>query len=365
MKTHDAQNERIKRDYLAYLKEGKGLSEASLDGVAKALSRFEVDTRFRDFKAFHTQQAVAFKRRLAEQANARTGERLSKATLLSTLAALRAFFMWLAGQPGYRSKLSYADADYFNLSEKETRIAKAPRETRVPTLEQILHVIRTMPSISEIEQRDRALVAFTLLTGARDGATASLKLKHLDVRERRVIQDAREVRTKFSKTFSTYFLPVGDAIEQIVTDWAAYLRNELLWGDDDPLFPSTHVALNVERRFSAAGLARKHWSNATPIRAVFRSAFESAGMEYFPPHTFRKTLARLGEQQCRTPEEFKAWSQNLGHEHVMTTFSSYGEVPAARQAELIRTLARAPGDAAQALSLARAALAAAERAVAG
>jgi hypothetical protein len=58
-----------------------------------------------------------------------------------------------------------------------------------------------------------------------------------------------------------------------------------------------------------------------------------------PIHTlFVKTLAQLGERLCRTPEEFKAWSQNLGHEQVLTTFSSYGEVAADRQAELIRRL---------------------------
>jgi hypothetical protein len=31
MKTHDARNERIKRQYLAFLKEAKGYSETSLD----------------------------------------------------------------------------------------------------------------------------------------------------------------------------------------------------------------------------------------------------------------------------------------------------------------------------------------------
>lgn len=41
---------------------------------------------------------------------------------------------------------------------------------------------------------------------------------------------------------------------------------------------------------------------------------------------------------CRTPEEFKAWSQNLGHDHVLTTFNSYGKVEPARQASLIRGL---------------------------
>ena len=37
-------------------------------------------------------------------------------------------------------------------------------------------------------------------------------------------------------------------------------------------------------------------------------------------------------------ERFKAWSQYLGHEHCLTTFSSYAEM-ASRQAEIIRGLA--------------------------
>ena len=61
-------------------------------------------------------------------------------------------------------------------------------------------------------------------------------------------------------------------------------------------------------------------------------------MPYFNPHSLRDMLTLLGEQICRTPEEFKAWSQNLGHEKVMTTFRSYGEVAERRQAEIIRSL---------------------------
>jgi len=34
----------------------------------------------------------------------------------------------------------------------------------------------------------------------------------------------------------------------------------------------------------------------------------------------------------------KAWSQNLGHEDVLTTFRSYGSVASTRQAEIIRNL---------------------------
>jgi integrase len=338
MKTHSPPNERIKRTYFTYLTEAKGFSEATLDGVAKALNRFETYTRFRDFKAFHIEQAKGFKASLADQTSARTKDRLSKATLYATLTALKRFFIWLAGQPGYKSKISYSDAEYFNLSAKETRIAKAHRDARVPTLEQIRHVIQTMPAGTEIERRDQALIAFTILTGARDGAIASFKLKHVDVDQGRVDQDARQVKTKFSKSFATWFFPVGDDIRQIVVNWVDYLRREQLWGLDDPLFPATKIVVGDTRHFEASGLDRKPWSNAGPIRAIFKDAFAAAGLPYFNPHSFRKTLALLGGQICKSPEEYKAWSQNLGHENVLTTFSSYGDVGRHRQAEIIRSL---------------------------
>jgi integrase len=336
MTSYSAANERMKRQYFTYLAEAQGHSEQSIDAVAKAISRFEAYTRFKDFKAFHIEQAKAFKRDLADRRGHRSDEPLSKATLYATLTALKRFFVWLAGQPGYRSRISYSDAEYFNLSAKETRIAKAARPARIPTLEQIRHVIRTMPACTEIEQRDRALVAFTILTGARDGAIASFKLGHIDIAEGKIDQDAREVRTKFSKSFVTTFFPVGDDIRALVADWVTYLRTEKLWGLDDPLFPATKVAVGDNLRFAVAGLDRKHWSSASPIRQILKKAFAAAGLPYFNPHSFRKTLALLGGKICRTPEEYKAWSQNLGHDHVMTTFSSYGDVGSYRQAEIIR-----------------------------
>ena len=122
MRRHSPNNERIKRRYFVYLKEANRYSESTVDGVAKALSRFETYTKFRDFKTFHFQQAVAFKKHLAEQKSEPTGEKLSKATLHPTLAHLKRFFQWLAWQPGFKSYLQYSDAEYFNLSEKDTPI---------------------------------------------------------------------------------------------------------------------------------------------------------------------------------------------------------------------------------------------------
>jgi integrase/recombinase XerD len=234
------------------------------------------------------------------------------------------------------------DAEYFNLSDKDTRVATARRDKAVPTLEQVKHVIVMMPNDSEIDRRNRALIAFTLLTGARDSALASMKLKHLDCTAGSVYQDAREVKTKFSKTFTTFFFPVGEEIRQIVEDWATYLWREKLWGNDDPLFPATQTIVGPAHQFQAAGLKREHWSTAAPIRAIFRDAFSAAGLPYFNPHSLRSTLVALGETLCQTPEQFKAWSQNLGHEGVLTTFCSYGAVGNRRQGEIILNLVKPP-----------------------
>lgn len=190
---HNANNERIKRQYFIFLREAKRQNESSVDGVAKAINRFENHTKFKDFKTFHFEQAVAFKKHLANQDNQQTGNKLSKATLNSTLRQLKAFFQWLAMQSGYKSRLNYTDMEYFNLSEKETRVATAKRLKPAPTLEQIKHVLGIMPCTTNIEQRNKALLAFTILTGARDSAIASIKIKHVDLIAHSVFQDAREV----------------------------------------------------------------------------------------------------------------------------------------------------------------------------
>lgn len=339
MHKHHPDNERIKHKYFSFLKEAMRQSEQTIDGVAKAIARFEDYNKYRDFKLLHHQQAIAFKKHLTEQVNKQTNKKLSKATLHSTFTNLKKFFEWLAREPGYKSRIRYSDAEYFNISSKDMHIATARRQKAVPTIEQIKHVIQLMPNHTDIDRRNKALIAFTLLTGARDGALASIKLKHVNLLDNSVFQDARDVSTKFSKTFITYYFPVGNEIRQIVADWINYLKEQKLWGNDDPLFPMTEVGLNENHQFGVTGLKRKHWSTTKPIRDIFQQAFKNADLPYFNPHSFRNTLVILGETICKTPEEFKAWSQNLGHENVITTFLNYGQVADHRQSEILKQLA--------------------------
>ena len=77
-----------------------------------------------------------------------------------------------------------------------------------------------------------------LLTGAHDGALASFSLKHIDLGEGRIDQDARDVRTIASKTFSTWFFSVDGNALAIVQEWCTHLRTVLRGDDEDPPLPA-------------------------------------------------------------------------------------------------------------------------------
>jgi len=220
-------------------------------------------------------------------------------------------------------------------------IAKARRPSRAPTIAEIRQVIGLMPAATEIDRRDRAVIAFIAVTGARVSAVASFKLGHIDIERRVVFQDARDVRTKFRKPFETWFFPIGTDLEQIVIDWVRYLLNEKGWGPKDPLFPRTNIVLNDVGQFGPSGLAKLPWTTTGPLREILRRAFARAGFPYPNPHSFRQTLAAFGRESCKGLAEMQAWAQNLGHESLATTFGSYAKVSPDEQQRLVRNIGRA------------------------
>src|SRR5262249_4003567 len=155
--------------------------------------------------------------------------------------------------------IRYSDAEYFAPKGQDERIAASGREKQGPEIEDVLKVLAAMPTVTEIDRRDQALVALILLTGARDRAIASLKLKHLDLARGILVQDAREVQPKRGKTIFTKLFPVAERPLQIVREWVALLQAELHFGPEDPLFPATETSLDANHQFAPTGLSRKHW----------------------------------------------------------------------------------------------------------
>ena len=343
-KKRNTENERTKRRYLQFLKDAKRQSDATVDKAAAAIERFDAQNGRKDFRKFHVEQAIAFKRHLESEIKPKTGKPLSKSTLEGILNPLRAFFIWLADQPGYRSRLRYADAEYFNLSRKDQRLARTHDARPSPSLVQVRHVLNRMQSETDIEKRDRAIVACLILTGIRDGALIGLKLKHVDLISRCIRQDGRDIDTKFGKTMITYFFPACPEAESIFRDWVEYLRNELLWGPDDPVFPKCRMGLDAGGGFAVVGFERAGWTTAGRVREIVKNAFLNAGLPPFTPHSFRHLLALQAQETCQSIEQLKAWSENLGHDELITTLSSYGRIHDKRRQELLAHMSHEASD---------------------
>jgi integrase/recombinase XerD len=338
MTKYNAQNERIKRQYLEWEKEAKGKASSTINNMRDALYRFEEHIQFKNFKQVTRQDILSFKKQLKQTQNQRTGNAVSKTYLLHTSKHLIAFFQWLYSQPGFKRSLSVTDISYFNLSAKDVQIARSAPSKRYPTLEQIEHVIKMMPSETEIQKRNRALVSFLALSGGRVTAIASMKLKHVFLNDKRIEQHPQEVKTKYSKKIVTYFFPVGDYLESIFINWVHFLKQEKLLDHNAPLFPSTKLSLNDSDQFTRQDLDTTAWQSTASIRAIVKDSFLAAGLDYYNPHSFRNTIVQLGYKYCKTPEEFKAWSQNLGHSSPLTTFTSYGSIDEFNQGEIIKGL---------------------------
>jgi integrase len=278
MHKYCSENERVKREYVLYLEAASGRQSLTADAALRAIERFETSTGRKPFKKFHIEQARSFRADLAEEIGP-SGRPLRAATIVGTLRHLRNFFLWLSRESGYRSAINANDASYFTPTHQDLRIGGARRETPVATVEEIHGVLSIMPTVTPIHLRNRALVAFALLSGARVGAIASLRIKHIDMAAQTVFQDGRDVRTKGRKTFISCFFPVGQEPLAIFVNYLEVLNG---FG----FSPTTRYFRQFGLGRGLTSVLRRRAYRATCGRTALRSA--------------RFSATRLRSQTCPT-----------------------------------------------------------------
>jgi integrase/recombinase XerD len=341
MPEYNPVNEVVKKQYEEALLHGKCRDPKTVRAVWNNLNLFENFTGHAGFKTFNAEQAKTFKAWLEKQKN-KDGELLSISTVRSTLNSVREFFEWLAIHPQYVKKIDGRAVQYLRLSDNANRAARASREKTPPTLEELEKALMAMPHSTDIEKRDRAIFAFMIITCVRDDALVSLKRKHVDTDDKTVWQDPKLVRTKGRKGIVTRFVAQAMPLaEDIVLEWLKYADEVLKFKPNDPLFPKTMIKPNAKTMaFEVQGLSREHWANAGPVRELFKVAFRAVGLPYYNPHLFRKTICKWGLEHC-THKQYKALSQNLGHEHAMTTYNSYAKLTEDEQLKAVSNIGKA------------------------
>lgn len=338
IKRLNEKNERLKRRFLEYRKYAGRLSEKTLDRELAALERFDVWNARKDFARFHIEWAMGFRKHL-EQVKGATGKPLGKSTMRAILAVLREFVLWLSQQDGFRSRIRASDAEYFNLSRRDEAEARAAPARPAPSVKQAKRALSHMPDALPRAKRDKAVFALLCLTGIRVAALTSLRIKHVDLEEKSVTQNPREVATKFGKNIDTFFVSGFDEAESALASWIVHLNDVELFGPDDPLFPSTAIAPRGTSGFAVQGFTRQPWRSTEPVRKIINDSFEAAHLPAFGPHAFRHMLARHAAKTCTSVAELVATSQNLGHTDVLTTLRSYGHISRERQRALITGVA--------------------------
>jgi hypothetical protein len=83
--------------------------------------------------------------------------------------ALEASRPALIRRSGYRSQISYADADYFNVSANDERIAKAVRTRPVPSLDDIRMALEHLTKrLNRLWIHMTARIRFNIPTGTKE-----------------------------------------------------------------------------------------------------------------------------------------------------------------------------------------------------
>ena len=95
------------------------------------------------------------------------------------------------------------------------------------------------------------------------------------------------------------------------------------------------MAFDENDCFKTDGLSTELWPNAAPMRDIFKAVFQLAGVPYYSPHTFRHMLVQIAYQRKLTPAHLKARSQNLGHESLLISLTSHGNLPLEMPGQLI------------------------------
>jgi len=318
MKTN-VENEVLKRKYLRYLREACGSAESTIVAHERNLATYEEFSKYESFGRFSIKKACAFKEWLKNK-------RQSVAGYGNCLKHLQKFYKWLSMQPGYKSKIVHDAVDYLKLSNKDASIMRSPTIKNYPTLESAIKLAKSIEIKSEVDFRDRAIVAFLTLSGMRDSAVASLPLMCFDEEKRHIHQNPKMgVNTKFSKTIFSKLFNFDETLLGYVLDWVKLLK-EKGYGMADPLFPRSKIKQEADNiSFSkATEVEAIFWHGGGPVRGIIKTRAEAANLHYYPPHRFRHLACHLALKMAKNAEELKAISQNFGHEYIQTTLSIYG-----------------------------------------
>ncbi|MEX0408326.1 hypothetical protein ABGN05_21940 [Aquibium sp. LZ166] len=141
------------------------------------------------------------------------------------------------------------------------------------------------------------------------------------------------MRIKNSKSQKTWWFPVDEEIRKILIEWIEELLDLGCTGAD-ALFPPDRSLASTKLLERSLRVAIEPCDSDTGVRRAFKRICQAAAIGYYNPHCAKHYLASIRDDFCRTSEQRRAWSQNLGHETETITEAHYRKVSEERQGEI-------------------------------
>lgn len=317
-------NAKIKLSYVIYLREARGLSIKTIHSKERIIAEFERIIKGRDFAIFQDKIANRYKKYLNNYE--RKGKHLTKKTVLNKLTTISDFYKWLIDQPGYKRRINKSHIDFLKLDlGTMNAIRTAQQFQKIPDLDYVTKLVGSIETKSDVDLRDRALIAFALLSGLRADSMTSVKIEDFDIEKLTVtLNPLKGAKTKFSKAFVVRLLVFDKKLLGPIIEWHSYLTKFKKFGPLDPLFPMTDMQnLPGTNTLSSFKVKPEFWKLPGSINKIIKDRSEKAGLSYYRPHLFRCLHSTLALGLARGTRELIAISRNLGHDSIKTTIGFY------------------------------------------
>jgi integrase len=328
------QNDRTLHDWLTY--SGRYDSKTVAAHLA-TIRDFEAFCGGEVFQKYKPSDAARYREHLKARVAEPEATGLSVSTVRHRTSHLKAFFEWLLNQKGFAG-LDKTIPSCLELPKKFAAVSFAADDAPVPTLDEAIKMITAMSLTTPLERRDRAMVCIAFLGALRADTVTSLRIGHFEQENRTILQNGRQSRTKNGKSVRITFFPVSPMFARTVADWQLELRKRG-FHDDDPLFPDDKTLAPNNRPYGRLS----PMSSTYAISRAFKKASSEIGLS-FSPHSAKHCIGLLGWDFCRTPEQTKAWSLNMGHENEAITEKYYSKIHPDRIEEIFQDFGERPSE---------------------
>jgi len=325
-------NDRPIHEWLIYA--GK-YEEKTVLGHLAAIRDFEAVLGGKCFKQVTIADVAGYRESLKSRLCPDASRPLSNSTIRHRASFLKNFFGWLRGRKGFES-IDQNIQGYFDLPKRFEEPGLKRDDRPFPTIEEAAIMIEAMPVETWKERRDQAMVCIAFLGALRADTIISLRLEHLIPENKQIVQDGRQSRTKNGKSVRIYFFPVPLALSATVKAWKADLV-ALGFQEKDALFPDERWLAEAGNRSSSEIIPVMKSTHA--ITRAFESASARCGKRW-SPHSAKHSIGRLGSKVCKTAEDQRAWSANMGHEQEDVTRRYYQKPTSDRIDEIFQAFER-------------------------